>query len=173
MKIGSVSSFNTNFGHISKHAVDAVRSHAEGYRVSSKTGEGYYSANPKYKLMTSDELTRLKDLAYRASMLDFSWIDYDPGKGLVVDFYKDCNPWQACRFDKQKEGNINSALDVLENAVNIAEAGEYAEIDENKTLDFIWQANIKNVNYTPERFRNADSNKILKGIYDKTFDVQI
>ena len=173
MKINNVAGFKPNFGHISKRAVDAVRAHAEGYRVSDKTGESLYSANSKYNLMNTAELKRLENLVSKASLLDNSWIDYSSqDDSLVVDFYKDCNPWQSFGFNPQKEGNIGNALDILECATGEAETGEYADIDENKNLSLIWRADKKSVNCTPERFRSANENGTLKRIYDKTFDVQ-
>ena len=173
MRINSIGSFNPNFGHISSRAVDAVRCHAEGYVANDKTGESFYSTNPKYKLMTSGEIKRLEAMVLRASLLDNSWVDYSrQDDSLVVDFYKDCNPWQSFDFNPQKEGSANDALDVLECAVGEAETGEYADIDENKKASFIWKIDKENSNHTPERFRNTDDNKILRRIYDKTFDIK-
>ena len=172
MKINEISSCKPSFGHISKMAVDAVRGHAEGYRVNNRTGETYYSANQKYDLMDINELKRLENLVKRASVLDNSWIDFNHVNGLYVDFYKDCNPWHAYHFDIQKDGNAGSALDTLERAVNVAESGESADIDENKKSNPVWEAEIKAVNHAPERFRSINDNLMLKRIYDKTFDVR-
>ena len=173
MKINRIAGYNQNFGHISKRAVDAVRSNAEGYKMNNKTGEAFYSTNPKYNMMNTKELKRLENLVSRASVLDTSWIDYDSqDDSLVIDFYKDCNPWLSYGFDPQKEGNISDALDILECAVGEAETGEYADIDENKNSGFIWRVDKASVNHTPERFRNIDDNKVLTRIYSKTFDIK-
>ena len=172
MKISSISNFRPSFGHISKQAVDAVRAHAEGYRINNETGQTYYSTDTKYELMQSQNLKRLNNLTKRASLLDNSWIDSDSDGSLVIEFYKNCNPSQVCRFNHKKEGNISAALDVLEGAIYLAEGAEGVEANENEALSPIWRQDINNVTFSPERFRSSDDNQILKNIYAKTFDLK-
>ena len=169
MKINNVNGFKPNFGYITKGAIDAVRQHAEGYKANNKTGEGFYNTDSKYRLMSREELRKLERLAYKALMFEDSWIYCAPNGNLVVEFYKDCNPTQICRFDSKNEGNISSALDTLESAVSYAEAGEYADVDESRELSHIWKQHIGGVDYAFDRFRNAEENRILKNIYNKTY----
>ena len=171
MKINSINSFKPSFGHISKQAVDAVRKQAEGYFASNSS----YSTSPKFSLMNSAELKQLENLVKRASVLDDSWIHFEPDKGLVVQFYKDCNPQQISRFDYKNEGNIGASLDVLESAVNTAESAEGARVDENNELSGIWDRNrysTYKVKQSYDRFKNIDDNKILNKIYSYTYYVE-
>jgi len=170
MKINSICNSTPSFTHISKQAVDAVRKRAEGYVSLTNS----YSADPKFNLMNEDELKKLYNLTLRASRLDNSWIHYEPDSGMVVKFYKDCNPNQSYRFDPKKEGDINSALATLETAVNTAESAEGIEADENVKPKSYWDKNLydfKPVNFKPERFRTEGENKVLQKIYDNTFQI--
>ena len=171
MKVNNINSFKPNFGHISKQAVDGIRYHAEGYRVNNKNKD-FYSADTRYQLMDEQNLKRFENLVTKASLLDNSWIHYEPNKGLIVDFYKNCNPKQIVRFEEKEEGNVDSALDKLENALYIAETGEYASIDKNKASSPLWETPVENVNHTMERFKSEGENKLLNRIYTKSFDIK-
>ena len=186
MRISPVHTYRQSFGHISTRVVDMIRNDTEDYipgnNNSNHPQNNYYIANAGYNFLDKEQLSRLHKLTARASKLYKSVIDTSG------------NNWAECLartivvrshcfgggdrsnirvFPLEQEGNGDDALDVLEKAVEFAEATESDPCAHNVFDEYGWHGGVrecKPIKYRFNRFYGIPENQLLSSIYSYTIN---